>query len=79
MASPGAQADARGELGARFLERTDAACRATTARQIRQVRERRARITEMTDQGAKGARPNIFGTDQPQAVEPLGVSEVGGA
>jgi hypothetical protein len=71
---------ARGEFGACFLDRADAAARrAATAHQVGQVRERRARIAEMTDQRAEGARSDIVGPDQPQAVEPLGVGEVGGA
>ena len=77
------QADAEllacGDFGARFLERADATCRAATARQVGQVRERGARIAEMTDQRAEGARPDILGPDQPQAVEPLGFGEVSGA
>ena len=70
---------ARGEFSARFLLAADApGTRGTAAaRQIGQPLQRRARSAEMIDERMEGARPDIVAADQPQAVDPVGLGEVG--
>src|SRR5690606_23395167 len=48
------------------------------SRELRQRLERGSRATVAVEKATKGARPDIFATDQPQPVQPLLVSEVHG-
>src|SRR6202040_1696552 len=69
------------EFGARIFLAADPprTIRAAAPRQIRQPLQRGAGAAEMIDQGAEGAWPDIVTADQPQAVDPLRIGEVGGA
>ena len=73
-----AELAARGELGLRLVHAADAprSRRAAAARQIRQPLQRGTRRAEVIDQRTEGARPDIVGADQPQAVDPVSLGQL---